>query len=186
MNLTLLRRRAGPAPRRQWLRDRRDPSGRRVPCVLGAHFSEAADEQRVAGHVHGRTSETRELRGGRRAGPSTRSRRGVGRGGADPQDARRGRRLHLPRTVPASVGGTASPAVAGGHQPGHHQAGRLLASAHSPHIPTHGARRRHPALEITIGEYTREGWGAGGADLDWYCTSNPKASRATGRSAQLP
>ena len=26
-----------------------------------------------------------------------------------------------------------------------------------------------------IGEYTREAWGAGGADLDWYCTSNTEA-----------
>ncbi|MFM2175557.1 MAG: hypothetical protein RLZZ527_633, partial [Actinomycetota bacterium] len=25
------------------------------------------------------------------------------------------------------------------------------------------------------GEYTREAWGPGGADLDWYCTSNTEA-----------
>lgn len=30
-------------------------------------------------------------------------------------------------------------------------------------------------LEVTIGEYTRAGWGPGGADLDWYCTSNTEA-----------
>ncbi len=30
-------------------------------------------------------------------------------------------------------------------------------------------------LEVTIGEYVREGWGAGGHDLDWYCTSNTEA-----------
>lgn len=30
-------------------------------------------------------------------------------------------------------------------------------------------------LEVTIGEYTREGWGPGGHDLDWYCTSNTEA-----------
>lgn len=34
-------------------------------------------------------------------------------------------------------------------------------------------------LEITIGEYVREGWGPGGHDLDWYCTSNTEAH--TGR-----
>ena len=28
---------------------------------------------------------------------------------------------------------------------------------------------------IVIGEYTRESWGAGGEDLDWYCTSNTEA-----------
>ena len=29
--------------------------------------------------------------------------------------------------------------------------------------------------EITIGEYSRDGWGPGGADLDWYCSSNTEA-----------
>jgi hypothetical protein len=33
-------------------------------------------------------------------------------------------------------------------------------------------------LLITIGEYTRAGWGEGGADLHWYCTSNPEAHNA--------
>jgi hypothetical protein len=30
-------------------------------------------------------------------------------------------------------------------------------------------------LEVTIGEYGREGWGPGGHDLDWYCSSNTEA-----------
>ncbi|MFT4188603.1 MAG: hypothetical protein QM621_08465 [Aeromicrobium sp.] len=29
--------------------------------------------------------------------------------------------------------------------------------------------------EVTIGEYTRAGWGPGGHDFDWYCTSNTEA-----------
>ena len=29
--------------------------------------------------------------------------------------------------------------------------------------------------EVTIGEYDRRGWGAGGHDLDWYCTGNTEA-----------
>jgi hypothetical protein len=29
--------------------------------------------------------------------------------------------------------------------------------------------------ETLIGEYTRAGWGPGGADLDWYCSSNTDA-----------
>ena len=42
-------------------------------------------------------------------------------------------------------------------------------------------------LEMTIGEYDRRGWGAGGHDLDWYCTGNPRgarrhASRCSGRN----
>lgn len=30
-------------------------------------------------------------------------------------------------------------------------------------------------LEISLGEYDRRGWGPGGHDLDWYCTSSPDA-----------
>jgi len=30
-------------------------------------------------------------------------------------------------------------------------------------------------LETTIAEYDRRGWGAGGHDLDWYCSGNPEA-----------
>jgi hypothetical protein len=30
-------------------------------------------------------------------------------------------------------------------------------------------------LEVTIAEYDRRGWGAGGHDLDWYCTGHPAA-----------
>jgi hypothetical protein len=30
-------------------------------------------------------------------------------------------------------------------------------------------------LEVTVAEYDRRGWGAGGHDLDWYCTGNPAA-----------
>lgn len=30
-------------------------------------------------------------------------------------------------------------------------------------------------LQVTISEYDRRGWGAGGHDLDWYCTGNTAA-----------
>ncbi len=33
--------------------------------------------------------------------------------------------------------------------------------------------------EITITEYDRRGWGAGGHDLDWYCSGNTEAHQAT-------
>jgi hypothetical protein len=33
-------------------------------------------------------------------------------------------------------------------------------------------------LAISIGEYDRRGWGAGGHDLDWYCTGNTEAHNA--------
>jgi hypothetical protein len=34
-------------------------------------------------------------------------------------------------------------------------------------------------LEISLAEYDRRGWGAGGHQLDWYCTGNPAAHIAT-------
>ncbi len=34
-------------------------------------------------------------------------------------------------------------------------------------------------LEVTVTEYERSGWGAGGHDLDWYCSANPAAHVAT-------
>lgn len=34
-------------------------------------------------------------------------------------------------------------------------------------------------LEVTIGEYGRAGWGSGGHDFDWYCTSDTEAHTAT-------
>ena len=33
--------------------------------------------------------------------------------------------------------------------------------------------------EVSIGEYGRDGWGPGGHDLDWYCTSNTEAHGGT-------
>lgn len=33
--------------------------------------------------------------------------------------------------------------------------------------------------EVEIGEYIRAGWGAGGHDFDWYCTSNTEAHVGT-------
>ena len=33
-------------------------------------------------------------------------------------------------------------------------------------------------LYVTIGEFTRRNWGAGGHSLDWYCTGNPDAHHA--------
>jgi len=34
-------------------------------------------------------------------------------------------------------------------------------------------------LQTTIGEYDRAGWGAGGADLHWWCTPCPDAHVGT-------
>ena len=39
-------------------------------------------------------------------------------------------------------------------------------------------------LEVTIAEYDRRGWGPGGHDLDWYCSSQHRGARR--RRAGLP
>lgn len=33
--------------------------------------------------------------------------------------------------------------------------------------------------EVSIGEYSRDGWGPGGHDFDWYCTANTEAHQGT-------
>lgn len=33
--------------------------------------------------------------------------------------------------------------------------------------------------EVSIGEFDRRGWGAGGHDLDWYCSGSPRAHVGT-------
>lgn len=34
-------------------------------------------------------------------------------------------------------------------------------------------------LQVSIGEYDRRGWGPGGHDLHWWCTSSPEAHQAS-------
>jgi hypothetical protein len=70
------------------------------------------------------------------------------------------------------------PAPAGGaHRPrtAHPQAGGLLAAANPAHLPNVERSDGSTYLEATIGEYDRRGWGPGGHDLDWYCSSNTEA-----------
>ena len=59
--------------------------------------------------------------------------------------------------------------------PAHDEARRLLAAADPPRLPPGLARRRH---ELPRGDdrRVRPAWlGAGGHDLDWYCSGNPEA-----------
>lgn len=152
-------------------------------CVLGAHFSEPADEQRVAGHVA-------------RLDPQTWQNFEAGQLGwaeddpeaepdLDDADALPGRKT---RVVEGACIFQNRPGFPGGAGCALH--GLALREGLSPietkpdvcwQLPIRRSYRHleradgTPLLEITIGEYTREGWGAGGADLDWYCTSNPMA-----------
>lgn len=158
-------------------------------CVLGAHFSEPADEQRVAGHVARLTPETWQQYDQGQLGwaedeesaPDTEDEE------SDP-DADEEEQTRKTRVVDGVCIFQNRPGFPGGAGCALH--GLALREGISPvqtkpdvcwQLPIRRTYRHMeradgtPWLEITIGEYTREGWGSGGADLDWYCTSNPTA-----------
>ncbi|HSK28164.1 MAG TPA: hypothetical protein VK894_14740 [Jiangellales bacterium] len=142
-------------------------------CTLGAHFSDKADEKRVrsfAARLDDRTWQHRR----------TGLRRGVVE--KDEDGARK------TRVVDGACVFLNRPGFAGGEGCALH----ALALRDGLHpletkpdvcwqLPI---RRRYRTveradgssyLEISIGEYDRRGWGAGGHDLDWYCSGNTEA-----------
>lgn len=142
-------------------------------CTLGAHFSDADDEARVAGfvdvlsptewqnHAEGQTGGWTEI----------------------DDDGERKTRV---------VGGACifhnDRDFAGGYGCALH--GHALSTGIKPHLTKPDVcwqlpiRRQFAEVdrgdgtsytEVHIGEYTRAGWGPGGQDLDWYCSSNTEA-----------
>ena len=71
-----------------------------------------------------------------------------------------------------------------GPQPAGDQAGGLLAAAGAPRAGVGRAARRHPCWCSTIAEFDRRGWGEGGHDLHWWCTSLARGARR--RRAAVP
>lgn len=148
-------------------------------CSLGAHFSDTADERRVAAavrrldkdgwHAHPRGRVTRkdwtdtDGDGGRR----TRVRDVEGQSACV---------FHNPPGFPGGAG----------------CALHLLAVREGRHpletkpdvcwqLPVRRSYRQverpddTSCLEVTIGEYDRRAWGPGGHDLDWYCSGSTEA-----------
>lgn len=143
-------------------------------CTLGAHFTDAEDEERVAAWVARLTPAQWQRH------PAGRTRAGWT---ATDEDGDRTTRvvdgacvLHNDPDFPGGAGCAL-----------HHQA----AAEDVPHLRTKPdvcwqlpLRRsyRHVEradgttyLEVSVGEYDRRAWGPGGADLDWYCTASPEA-----------
>jgi len=141
-------------------------------CTLGAHFSDKADERRVAKAMRRLTADDWQLRA-------------VGRGDwveVDDEGSRKtrvvdGACVFLNR--PGFPGGTGCAlhawALGRGEEP------LTVKPDVCWQLPI---RRRYREvdrgdgtsyLEITIEEYTRAGWGPGGHDLDWYCSANTEA-----------
>lgn len=150
-------------------------------CTLGAHFTEADDEARVAGFVAQLTDAQWQHRA-----------EGLASGWAVDADSDQDDDQDAParqtRTLPTGCIFLNGPDFAAGAGCALH----LLAldQGREPletkpdvcwQLPfrrqyRHGERADGtPTLEITIAEYTREGWGPGGVDLDWYCSTSPSA-----------
>ena len=145
-------------------------------CTLGAHFADDDDEQRVAEYVEQLTdADWQHRRAGRRGG-----RKGwveTDDDGARKTRVRDGACIFLNRPGFAGGAGCALHGLA------------LRTDVHfvqtKPDVCWQLPIRRTfrtverpddtSYLEVSIGEYERSGWGPGGHDLDWYCSSNTEA-----------
>lgn len=144
-------------------------------CTLGAHFTDADDEARVAGHVARLTGGTWQRRGAVGQEPA-------GWVETDDDGARKTRVLDGACVLlndPGFAGGSGCAL--------HHLAAALEVGAlrTKPDVCWQLPLRRtyrtvarpdgSSYLEVQVAEYDRRGWGPGGHDLDWYCTGSPAA-----------
>ena len=141
-------------------------------CTLGAHFSDADDEARVGAFVERLTPEDWQHRNaGRRAWAET-----------DDEGDRKtrvydGACIFLNR--PGFPGGAGCALHVHAERTGTH----FIQTKPDVcwQLPIRRTYRNVELpdgtgyLEISIGEYDRRGWGAGGHDLDWYCSGNTEA-----------
>ncbi|MDO5498161.1 MAG: hypothetical protein Q4F67_00600 [Propionibacteriaceae bacterium] len=153
-------------------------------CTHGAHFADAEDEQRVARAVRRLTPETWEY-----------AAEGAAHGWAELEPAEHLEPGEQPDRKTRVVDGACifhnRPGFAGGYGCALHalaqREGRPIVETKPDVCWQLPIRRQYRTvdrgdetsyLEVTIGEYVRAGWGAGGHDLDWYCTSNSDAHTA--------
>ena len=144
-------------------------------CTLGAHFADRDDERRVRAYVQELTPQTwQHAREGRRRWVET-------------EDG-----VRKTRVVDGACVFLNRPGFPGGYGCALH-ALALRTDRHPletkpdvcwqlPIRRTYRTVERPDGtsyLEVSISEYDRRGWGAGGHDLDWYCTGNTDAHVAT-------
>ena len=154
-------------------------------CTLGAHFTDGEDEARVAAAVSQLTPALWQLQ--ERAGAE---------GWAEPENADAPTEGELPGRKTRIVDGACiflnRPGFGGGqgcalHKLADHQ-GRSITETKPDVCWQLPVRRQFRTVtrsddstytEVAIGEYGRDGWGPGGHDLDWYCSSNTEAHVGT-------
>lgn len=148
-------------------------------CRLGAHFSEKADSKRVATYVAQLTPDLWQ----RHPGRAVKKKDWIERD----EDGVRKTRVEGQGCVFAN-----DPDFPGGSGCALHHLSAKLGVPHAHvkpdvcwQLPIRRTYRTvtrpddSEYLELTLSEYDRRGWGAGGHDLDWYCTSNPAAHIGT-------
>ncbi len=141
-------------------------------CTLGAHFSDEADEARVAAQVDRLTDADWQLRAkGRRRWVET------------DDDGERKTRVVDGACVFLNRPGFAAGAGCALHGLALRTGEHFVATKPDVcwQLPIRRTYRTVELpddtsyLEITIAEYQRSGWGPGGHDLDWYCSGNTEA-----------
>jgi hypothetical protein len=150
-------------------------------CTLGAHFADAEDEARVARAVTRLTPEVWQLHARARSGGWAVQESAD----AVPEGDQPGRKT---RVVDGACVFLNRPGFVAGEGCALHTLalaeGRPITETKPDVCWQLPLRRQFRTVtrtddttytEVAIGEYGRDGWGAGGHDLDWYCTSNTEA-----------
>ena len=151
-------------------------------CTLGAHFSDKDDEKRVAEYVDQLTPEQWQFHPRRPDGKVRRKdwvdkdEDGERKTRSHEIDGQRGCVFHNRADFPTGAGCALH--------------GLALQQGRNPletkpdvcwQLPIRRTYREverqdgSTYTEVTITEYDRRGWGAGGHDLDWYCSGNTEA-----------
>jgi len=148
-------------------------------CTLGAHFSDADDQKRVAAHVRELTPESWQFHPGRRVTKAD---------WVDHDDEGEAKTRTVEHDGQSACVFHNRPGFATGAGCALH--GLALAQDREPletkpdvcwQLPLRRTYRtvKRPDgtsyLEVSVGEYDRRGWGPGGHDLDWYCSGNTEA-----------
>ncbi len=148
-------------------------------CTLGAHFSDADDQKRVAAHVRELTPDTWQFHPGRRVKRTD---------WVDHDEEGEAKTRTVEHDGQSACVFHNRPGFATGAGCALH--GLALAQGREPletkpdvcwQLPIRRTFRNVERqddtsyTEVTITEYDRRGWGPGGHDLDWYCSGNTEA-----------